>query len=195
VAATPGSYFERLWAASPDPWDHTGRWYETRKYDLTVAALPRARYARAVEPACGVGLLTIRLAGRAAAVVASDRYPRATAETSQRCRSVGHVTVRTADIRDGPPPGLAYDLAVLGEVLYYFDATTVTEVLRSWQAGCTAGGHLVIVHHRPAVPEHVLSGDAVHLIATDLFAPALVHVADPDFLIDVFDVSSSRRAT
>ena len=55
---TPAAYFEELWSASPDPWEHSSRWYEARKYDLTVAALPAAHYRRAVEPACGVGLLT-----------------------------------------------------------------------------------------------------------------------------------------
>ena len=43
MSETPADYFEDLWAASADPWDHAGRWYETRKYDLTVAALPAAR--------------------------------------------------------------------------------------------------------------------------------------------------------
>ena len=33
-------YFDRLYAADPDPWGFTSRWYEQRKYALTVAALP-----------------------------------------------------------------------------------------------------------------------------------------------------------
>ena len=40
------------------------RWYEARKYGLTVAALPRRRYRRAFEPGCGSGLLTALLAPR-----------------------------------------------------------------------------------------------------------------------------------
>ena len=81
---TTTSYFEALWAASPDPWDHAGRWYETRKYDLTLAALPRERYRHAVEPACGVGLLTVLLASRADEVSASDRFERAVTEAAAR---------------------------------------------------------------------------------------------------------------
>ena len=72
---TPASYFEELWAGSADPWDHAGRWYEVRKYDLTVAVLPNERYRHVVEPACGVGLLTTRLVRRCHAVSASDRFP------------------------------------------------------------------------------------------------------------------------
>ena len=44
--ATPDGYFEDVWSAGDDPWEHGTRWYETRKYDLTVAALPRSRYRR-----------------------------------------------------------------------------------------------------------------------------------------------------
>jgi SAM-dependent methyltransferase len=186
VAETPASYFEELWAASGDPWDHAGRWYETRKYDMTVAALPRQRYVHAVEPACGIGLLTTRLAERADRVSASDRFERAAAEAAARCAGLDNVEVRVADVRLGPPPDLAYDLAVLGEVLYYFDAGTAVDVLRRWHGGCAPGGHLVLVHHRPGVAEHVLTGDDVHAIASDLLGAALVHHVDEGFDLDVY---------
>src|SRR5436190_13793998 len=175
MAETPASYFEQPWAASPDPWDHAGRWYETRKYDLTIAALPAAHYRRAVEPACGIGLLTARLAGRADAVTASDRFAGAVAQAAARCAPWPHVSVDVADVRAGPPPDL-YDLAVLGEVLYYFDAGMVLATLRAWHGRCAPGGHVVLVHHRPTVDEHVLTGDEVHAIATDLLGPSAVHL-------------------
>jgi protein-L-isoaspartate O-methyltransferase len=113
VEETPAVYFEELWTASADPWDHAGRWYETRKYDLTTATLPAPRYHHAVEPACGIGLLTTRLAARADRVTATDRFPRAVAEAAARCASLPHVTAAVADVRDGPPAA-PYDLAVLG---------------------------------------------------------------------------------
>lgn len=186
VHETPASYFERLWAASADPWDHAGRWYERRKYDLTVAALPAPRYRRAVEPACGTGLLTLRLADRADAVLATDRFERAVAETAARCAAWPHVAVAVGDVRDAPPP-MTYDLAVLGEVLYYFEAGVVVEILRAWHDGCMPGGHVVLVHYRPAVDEHVLTGDDVHALARDLLGPPTVRICDPAFLLDVFD--------
>jgi len=185
VHETPADYFEDLWTSSADPWDHAGRWYETRKYDLTVATLPAARYHHAVEAACGIGLLTTRLAARADRVTATDRFPRAATETAARCASLPHVTVEVADVRDGPPAA-PYDLAVLGEVLYYFDAGTTVDVMRRWHDGIRPGGHLVLVHHRPAVAEHVLDGDDVHAIASDLLGAPIVHVVDEQFRIDVF---------
>ena len=39
----------RVYAASGDPWGFTSRWYEERKYALSLAMLPRRRYAEAVE--------------------------------------------------------------------------------------------------------------------------------------------------
>jgi hypothetical protein len=43
------SYFNDMYASSPDPWGFTSRWYEARKHAITVAMLPKARY-RAVRP-------------------------------------------------------------------------------------------------------------------------------------------------
>lgn len=183
---TDVGYFQRRWDASPDPWDHAGRWYEARKYDLTVAVLPHERYRHAVEPACGVGLLTVRLADRADRVSASDRFERAVDETATRTAAHGNVTVSRRDVRDGPPPG-EHDLVVLGEVLYYFDVTTAADVLRRWHRSVAPGGHLVLTHFRPTVDEHVLDGDGVHSLAHDLLGRPRASVIDPGFLVDVFD--------
>ena len=74
---TSADYFEHMWSLGDDPWEHATRFYEGRKYDLTVAALRRPRYTQAFEPGCGIGLLTERLAQRCDSVIASDRHPRA----------------------------------------------------------------------------------------------------------------------
>jgi len=185
VITTPDDYFARLWAASPDPWEHATRFSEARKYELTVAALPRARYGLALEPACGAGLLTIGLASRADRVVASDRWSRARDETARRCAECNNVQVDEGDVRDGPGVQGA-DLAVISEVLYYFDVTTVGEILLRWASRLRPGADLVLVHYRPDVAEHVLDGDAVHDLATDVLGRATVALVDPTFRLDVF---------
>ena len=38
-------YFAELFAASDDPWAFRSRWYEKRKRDLVMAALPREGFA------------------------------------------------------------------------------------------------------------------------------------------------------
>lgn len=55
AAGTPAAYFEDMYRDAADPWHLAERWYERRKYDLTLAGLPLPRYRRAFEPACSVG--------------------------------------------------------------------------------------------------------------------------------------------
>ena len=50
----PGHFRER-YGASPDPYGLADRWYEARKYAITVALLPRERYAAASSPAARSG--------------------------------------------------------------------------------------------------------------------------------------------
>jgi hypothetical protein len=187
VNETATSYFEHLWGRSADPWDHAGRWYEARKYDLTVAALPHERYGHIVEPACGPGVLTMRLAGRADQVTATDRFPAAVAATARRCADLPNVATAIADVRDGPP-AIPYDAAVLSEVLYYFSVPILADVLRAWWDGCARGGHVALVHYREGVADHVLDGGTVHAVACDLLGDPIVTVTDASFLVDVFAV-------
>ena len=51
--------FDRLYRGGTDPYGLRTRWYEMRKRAIVLAALPRARYARAFEPACGIGVLMV----------------------------------------------------------------------------------------------------------------------------------------
>ena len=36
----PDAYFDRMYAASADPWQLQERWYEQRKFAITLALLP-----------------------------------------------------------------------------------------------------------------------------------------------------------
>ena len=69
-------YFRGCYAAAADPWGLATRWYEARKYALTLALLPRERYAAAFEPGCvtarNVGLA--RAAGVRALLRRTSRY-------------------------------------------------------------------------------------------------------------------------
>ncbi len=65
-------YFEDLYAKDPDPWRFASSDYERRKYKVTLAALPRGRYARALEVGCSIGGLTQKLAARCDRLLAID---------------------------------------------------------------------------------------------------------------------------
>lgn len=44
------AHFNNLYRARCDPWNYADSVYETRKYDATLAALTRPRYASALKP-------------------------------------------------------------------------------------------------------------------------------------------------
>ena len=62
MTSMPRSYFDEMYRCDPDPWQFESSWYEQRKYELTVAALPERRYRSAFEPGCSVGVLSSLLA-------------------------------------------------------------------------------------------------------------------------------------
>lgn len=183
--ATPSSYFDRMWARSDDPWEHGTRWYEARKYDLTVASLRRDRYASAFEPGCGAGFLTRRLAERCDRLVATERDARGVAATADRCGGRTGVEVRQGRLPDDWPDG-PLDLVVVSEVLYYLDDGELDAVLARLAELRGGGTEVVAVHYRRAVAEHVRLGDEVHRRLRDsLGAPATTHL-EADFVLDGF---------
>ncbi|MEN2424157.1 SAM-dependent methyltransferase [Streptomyces rimosus] len=183
---TPPSYFTTMYAGSADPWDLAGRWYEQRKYALTVAALPRRRYRRAFEPGCSVGVLTGLLAERCDEVLAADRVPAAAEAAARRNRDLPHVEVRTMAIPDEWPEE-TFDLIVLSELLYYFDDATLREILKRTVACLEPGGTLVTVHWDHPADGHLRTGTqlAPLLTAVDELAP-VTQLNDADFVLHVF---------
>ena len=62
MTSTSRRYFDSMYEADADPWNFATSEYERRKYSLTVASLPRARYHHAFEPGCSIGVLSEQLA-------------------------------------------------------------------------------------------------------------------------------------
>lgn len=123
----PLDYFARKYAESSDPWGFESRWYEARKYALTVAALPRPRYARGFEPGCSIGVLTRQLAARCDALIACELVPDVAARAATRLRDLPHVDVRVLAVPEQWPEG-QLDLIVLSEIAYYLTAPGVTQL-------------------------------------------------------------------
>ncbi|MFF3976091.1 class I SAM-dependent methyltransferase [Streptomyces sp. NPDC001828] len=184
--STPSSYFEDMYRESADPWHLAERWYERRKYDLTVASLPHRRYRRALEPACSVGELTLLLAERCDEVLACDRVASAVSTATSRTAHLPQVTVRQLTLPQEWPTG-SFDLVVLSEVLYYFDPDTLDEVLRRATAALEPGGTLVTAHWNHPVPEHLCTGDELAGVVASV--PGLTLLADhreDDFVLQTF---------
>lgn len=185
---TPAEYFTEMYRGSDDPWSLAGRWYEERKYALTVASLPRCRYRSAFEPACSAGVLTALLAERCDRLLSCDRSERAVGAARRRLTDHPHVQAERRLLPQEWPAGPErFDLVVLSEMLYYFAPADVGTLLRHAVASLEPGGTLVAVHWRHPVPEHAQPGDAVHRAVRD--QRGLVRIAgheEPDFLLDVF---------
>ncbi|BAH48493.1 putative methyltransferase [Rhodococcus opacus B4] len=187
-AMDPG-YFESMYAESADPWGFDERWYERRKYALTLAALPRPHYRRAFEPGCSIGVLTAQLARRCDRVVATDVVSGAVERARDRLRRegvAGRVELCLASLVGPWPPG-TFDLVVFSEVLYYLTPAELGTTLNRAVDSLEDGGTLIAVHWQHHVPEYPQTGRAVHdaIAATDGLDPAGSY-RDTDFHLDVY---------
>jgi LmbE family N-acetylglucosaminyl deacetylase/SAM-dependent methyltransferase len=179
-------FFDDAYARRDDPWRLASRWYERRKRDATVAALPEERVGRGLEVGCSIGMLTELLAVRVDELTATDVSPAALRQAEERTAHLDNVHLLRHDIADGVPDG-PYDLVVLSEVGYYLTRPRLQEAVAAVRAALTATGTVVACHWRHPVDEYPLSGDDVHrVLDAELDLPRLVRHVEEDFLLDVW---------
>jgi SAM-dependent methyltransferase len=179
-------YFDGMYAASPDPWGFESRWYERRKYAVTMALLPSERYRDAFEPGCSIGVLTRLLAGRCDRLLSCDAAAAAAEAAVRRNASLRNVRVEQR-LLPGDWPAGRFDLIVFSELLYYFGEDDLRNILRHAAGALRPGGTLIAVHWRHPVAEYPRSGDEAH--AAIGRQPGLARLSaydDPDFLAEVY---------
>ncbi len=195
TARLPDAYFDRMYAGTDDPWQLSSRWYEKRKYAITLALLPNRRYRHAFEPGCSIGTLTALLALRCDYVTAVDVADAAVRTADARLRAAGlrgRVTLARCSLDEAWPPG-PFDLLVLSEVGYYLDADALATVLRRECPRLQPGAIVVTAHWRHAVADYPLTGDVVHTVIAG--TPGLTSLGcyrDPDVVVEVFDTGDGR---
>lgn len=155
----PG-YFERIYSDGDDPWGFESSPYEQRKFDLTLASLPNARYRRVFEPGCSIGVLSERLAQRADELMCLELVPRIAERARFRLARCCHASVSVGTIPDEWPAG-SFDLMVFSEVLYYLTAAGLQVSLARARESLALGGHLVAVHYLLET-NYPLAGAEVH---------------------------------
>ena len=179
-------HFDGLYDQSADPYGFTSRWYETRKYALSLAMLPWPRYRRAFEPGCSIGVLTAQLAPRCEALLSCDGSAAAVATAQQRTAQFPQVTVEQRLV-PADWPAAEFDLIVLSELLYYLSDEDLARTTGLAVDSLAGGGTLLAVHWRRPVPFHPQTGDGAH--AALAARPELTLLADhrePDFLAQVY---------
>jgi SAM-dependent methyltransferase len=202
------TYFEDLYRADDDPWGYRHRWYERRKQQLTLAALPRERFRRAFEPACGNGELTALLAARCDALFACDLSGRAVQLARERCAQLRHVAIEQRVLPHEWPHAhprdkhethgtqdTRFDLIVIGELAYYLDAGETAQLAQRACASLSSDGTLVACHWRHAFVERRQTAEAAHAAfdhCTSL--TRIVHHEEPDLLLDVWSADGRSVA-
>jgi SAM-dependent methyltransferase len=189
------AYFEKLYGASSDPYGIRTRWYEQRKRDVTLAALPHARYDWAYEPGCGAGELTAALAQRCGAVLASDFSEHALVSARARTASLANVRIAAHALpSQWPYSAVPFDLIVLSEVGYFLEAAAMQQIATCCAESLGPDGVLVACHWRPDFAERALSTDAVHAALDTTNLACTVRHEEADFLIQVWCCDSRSVA-
>jgi trans-aconitate methyltransferase len=148
-----------MYEGDDDPWGFDRRWYERRKFALTVAALPRERYRLAFEPGCANGALTELLQARCDRLIASEMLPAVASRAADRLRPHDHVAV----VREVFPqwwPEDSIDLLVLSEVAYYLTPHGRDLARVRLAENLEVGGDVVSVHYTGET-DYPMRGSAV----------------------------------
>lgn len=184
---TDPAYFERMYARSDDPWGFDDHFYERRKRELTVAALPRARFVSALELGSSTGALTEQLLARVDRIHCVELHPRGVEIARRRLLADSdRVRFEVADLITWTP-GETYDLVVASEVLYYLDAEPLARALGWIRDQHLAGATVVAVDWRHPVDEHRWSGDEIHRRLTEVLSTASGGYRDIDVTIEIFE--------
>ena len=188
------AHFESLYAADEDPWDVRTTWYERRKRAILLASLGQARYRSAFEPGCGNGEMSAALAARCERLLACDGAASAVAAARRRLHGTASQAVRIEQ-RSLPaqwPTDERFDLVVISELAYYFDAAVLQDLLARTHAMLDPGGELVMCHYLRDFDDRVSATADAHALAGRL--PGMVRTVrhlDQDFLLETWQRSAA----
>ena len=179
-------YFDALYASDADPWRFASSEYERAKYQATLHALPKARYDRALEVGCSIGVFSRMLAGRCNRLLGIDPAERALTSARQRCAENPNVGFEKMSAPDQWPIG-TFDLIILSEVVYYFNRDDAVRLTHRVMSSLRPQGDVVLVHWLGQT-DYPLSGDeAVTAFRQEAesFAAVLRAERRPEYRLDV----------
>ncbi len=169
---------DRLHREQPDPWG-AASWYEWRKREVLLAALPRERYLRGWEPGCSEGALTAALADRCDDLTGTDSS--GTALEAARRRLPDRVRLERRDATE-PWTGDPFDLVVVSELAYFLSPVALDAFVDVVRGALAPDATVVLLHWRHPVAGWPLDGPAAHdRLTAGLGLPVLVRHTEPDF--------------
>ncbi|QHV97677.1 class I SAM-dependent DNA methyltransferase [Spirosoma endbachense] len=161
MSSLPTTYFDDVYRASIDPWSFETSPYEKAKYEATLAALSKNHYRNAFEIGCSIGVLSQMLAQRCDKLLAVDASELPLETARKRLAPYSQVTTRQMSIPN-EFPDQQFDLILLSEVGYYLALDDLKRTRQLMIDHLEIGGHLLLVHWTPFVPDYPLTGDQVH---------------------------------
>jgi len=118
------AHFQRIYAASDDPWNFRTSAYEREKYAATLAALPARRFARGLEVGCSIGELTALISPLCNSLLGVDIVAEAVFAARLRWAEMAHVQFSQICVPGAWPSG-SFDMVMLSEVLYFLSSSDI----------------------------------------------------------------------
>jgi cyclopropane fatty-acyl-phospholipid synthase-like methyltransferase len=147
------AYFERLYAANPDPWDFTHSAYEHAKYRATLAMLEGRQVQSAFEIGCSIGVLTQMLAPQCNMLLGVDIVDAVLAQACARCAGFNHIRFENMRVPQAWPAGEKFDLIVFSEILYFLSPEDIAKAARLADENLLPGGKILLVNYTGPIEE------------------------------------------
>lgn len=154
-------YFKKVYEANDDPWDFETSEYEAKKYEATLASLPKKEYENALEIGCSIGVLTELLAKRCKQLLATDISDKALEQAKKRCADKENVTFQKLSFAEELPSN-DYDLIMISEVAYYLSLSDWESAIEKLYKNLAVQGNIALIHWLPIVHDYPQTGDEVH---------------------------------
>lgn len=185
-------YFKDVYDAQDDPWNFETSPYEAEKYQATIAALSHETYNKGWEVGCSIGVLTEKLANKCNQLLATDVSSKALQKAAERNEKHPNITFQLMSFPN-EWPAHKLDLIIISEVAYYLSRDAWTEAASKVVKALNQGGHVVLVHWLPEVPDYPQTGDEVHEIFEEIVKNEMINIhssREKNYRIDVWEISS-----
>ncbi|WP_316796975.1 bifunctional PIG-L family deacetylase/class I SAM-dependent methyltransferase [Pedobacter agri] len=178
-------YFESLYTNSDDPWNFEKSEYERKKYEASLAAIPKLLYNNALEIGCSIGIFTSMLGIYCRSLTAIDISKTALEKAKLRSLNSLHIKFKLGGI-PSDFPNENFDLIVMSEVGYYLSMEDLLVTRNLIENHLNGDGILLLVHWTHFVVDYPISGDDVHECFKQSALTHLEGSRNDDYRIDVF---------